>query len=198
MVVCAENEQDLLLKAKKTIKKNVQWLKVNGMVCNVSKTEVLYFEKEKTIVLDIDNIKISSTSIMKVLGLQFDSMMSWETQVSNTIAKTTKLLPELKFLRNHLNVNQMKQVTTSYLFSVLFYGSEIWYHKQLAFHLKQKVKSIHYKALRMIFGRNLTREEIDKISGRATPDEWSDFCLGKPLINVVQSGVPRGFFDQIL
>jgi len=198
VVVSADCEQDLLSKAKETIKKHVQWLRVNGMVCNVSKTEVLYFEKDRTIDLDIDGIKIRSTPTMKVLGLQFDTGLTWEPQVMQSISKTTKLLHGLKFLRRHLDVNQMKQVTTSYLFSVLFYGSEIWFHKQLSFHLKQKIRSIHYKALRLTYGRDLSRDMLDKISGRATPDEWADFCLGKLLIHTVRSGMPHRFFEQII
>jgi len=111
---------------------------------------------------------------MKVLGILFDNNMNWEPQVQSCTKKCAKLTHALRYLRRHLNNNQMRQVTTSFLFSVLMYGSEVWYHKHLSFNLKQRIRSTHYKALRITYGRKLSRDQIDQKSTRATPDEWSN------------------------
>jgi len=47
---------------------------------------------------------------------------------------------------------------TSFLFSVLYYGSEIWSYKHLSFMFKESVRSIPFKALRTVFG-DMSRDE---------------------------------------
>ncbi len=79
---------------------------------------------------------------------------------------------------------------TAFYYSTLFYGAEVWLHRNLGFHLKQKVRSAHYRALRVIHGQEKTRDELDVISERATPDEYADFIIAKMVIKMVRSGSP--------
>jgi len=87
---------------------------------------------------------------------------------------------------------------TSFVFSVLFYGSEVWLHRNLSFSLKQRIRSVHYRALRLVHGRTRTRAEIDQISQRATPDKWADYSLAKQLITIVNNCQPSRLYDMIL
>jgi len=34
---------------------------------------------------------------------------------------------------------------------------------------------VHYKAMRIIYGRDKSRSELDRITGRATPEEWVEW-----------------------
>ena len=44
---------------------------------------------------------------------------------------------------------------------------EVWYHKHLGFNLKRKIKSSHYRALRVVHPDVKSRAELDMISERA-------------------------------
>jgi len=198
VVLSADTEGELLQKAAITIQKHVEWLRVNGMVCNIQKTELLFFGATHSIDVMVNNVLITSTPTMKVLGLLFDAGMTWDNQVNQAVAKTTKMLHGLNHLRNVLSMRQLRQVTTSLLYSVLFYGCEIWLHKHLSFYLKRKVRSVHYKALRIIYGKNRSRDELDQMSERATPDEWSDFVVAKQFINIVRTGQPRRLYSDLI
>ena len=95
---------------------------------------------------------------MKVLGIVFDTDLSWSPQVTSTIQKTNRTLFGLKKIRRFLTAEQAKTVVTSFYFTSLYYGMEVWNHRYLAFGLKQKLKSAHYRALRVIHGKDKTRE----------------------------------------
>jgi len=198
VIVSAKDEQQLVEKTKSVLKNHIKWLKDNGMVCNVSKTEVMVMNSSSLINLDIDGHQITSSNCMKVLGIVFDDALSWTTHVEKTTAKCARMLHGLKHIRRTLNLSQAKQVITSYFFSVLFYGCEVWYHKHLSFFLKQRVRSAHYRALRLVFGKRLTRDEIDMISGRASPDEWSNYALAKTVIQTVKAMMPCRLYVDLM
>ncbi len=197
VLVTADNIQDLKMKAERTLRKHLQWLMKNGMICNIEKTEMMQLGTSEAISLTIDGKVINPQDTMKVLGIYFDNKMSWEKQAKNAVLRTNKMYHGLSKIRRHLNPQQRKQVVTAYYFSVLYYGCEAWLHRGLGFHLKQKVRSAHYRALRLIHG-DRTRDELDMISGRATPDEWSDFCLAKMLARMAIEKTPRRLSEKTM
>jgi hypothetical protein len=100
----------------------------------------------------------------------------------------------LKGVRRFVNTAQARTIVTAFYYSILFYGCEIWFHKHLSFHLKQKIKSGHYRALRLIRG-NLSRDELNEISQRSTPEEWADYSLAKMVSRMVLANCPRRLLD---
>jgi hypothetical protein len=103
------------------MKRHLQWLESNGMVCNVEKTEMMIIGCEGGLNIDIGERKIESLGHMKVLGILFDDKLSWKPQVDSVIKKTNRLLHGLKRIRKFLNKSQAKTVITSFYFSVLFW-----------------------------------------------------------------------------
>jgi len=65
--------------------------------------------------------------------------------------------------------------------------SEVWYHRHLFVHPKERIRSCHYRALRLVYGKQKTRDELDQLSFRATPDEWTDYSVAKSAIKMVNS-----------
>lgn len=189
VVVVDEDIDKLKKKAENTMNKHLEWLRENGMVCNVAKTEMMIMNQEESTSITVNNRIIHTQSQMNVLGITFDSKMNWERQVSRTISKTNRMLHGLRKIRRFLGSDQAKQVVTSFYYSSLYYGLEVWYHRHLSFHLKQKVRSAHYRALRVIHGSK-TRSELDAIGLRATPDELSDYSIGKLLAKMLITSEP--------
>ena len=147
--------------------------------------------------IKVGNQHIRTQECMKVLGISFDSKLSWDSQVSNTISKTNRTLHGLKLVRRHFNRQQMTQIVTSFYFSTLYYGIEVWYHRGLSFHLKQKIRSAHYRAMRLIYG-DLGRDQLDVVGQRATPDELSNYALGKFLAKMMITTTPSRLFQLTL
>ncbi len=189
VVVAAKDHGELCIKTKSTMTKHLQWLKENGMVCNVDKTEMMILNSDSPTSIEVDGRTITAMKEMKVLGLMFDSKLTWNLQVNNVISRTNRMLHGLRKIRRFLNIDQMRQVATAFYFSVLYYGLEVWFHRHLAYHLRQKVFSAHYRALRLIYG-NRTRDQLDREGKRATPDEVSNFSTAKLLSRMVQLQAP--------
>jgi hypothetical protein len=186
-------------KAKRTLESHLGWLQRHGMICNLEKTEMMVFNDRPGFEMIIDGKKVIAKDSMKVLGIIFDDTLSWTYQVKNVISKTNRIYHGLKHLRKLLSADQHKTATTAYYFSVLYYGAEVWYHKNLAFQLKQKIRSAHYRALRLIKKNPMTsRDELDQTCGRATPDEWADYVLAKMAAMTIIRGSPSRLFDDLM
>lgn len=95
------------------------------------------------------------------------------------------------------NALALKKSMTSFLFSVSYYEAEVWLHKHLSFSLKKPTRSVHYRALRVVYGDH-PRDEVSKLSMRATPDELSDHTLAKYMIGVARSGNPTRFYSMAI
>jgi hypothetical protein len=200
VVVSAPSMEQLVSSLKLTLVSHLGWLSANGMICNIEKTELMFMQSdvEPPDAIEISDRKIKVTNSFKVLGVMFDSKLDWTLHVNQVTAKTNRIMYALKKIRRFLNTSQANQVVTSFYFSVLYYGMEIWFHKHLMFHLKQKVRAAHYRALRLIHGQHLERNQLDAIAKRATPDEWSDYCVAKTLAKLVILEVPVRLKDMVM
>jgi len=57
---------------------------------------------------------------------------------------------------------------------------------------------VHYKAMRIIYGGDKAHSELNGMSGRATPDEWVDYSLGKMMIGIVKTGFPSSLHQSLM
>ncbi len=199
VVMHSKDLEDLKERVSVQIDKHLLWLKHSGMVCNENKTELIVFgEENATVTIRVGSKYIESMPQMKVLGLLFDKNLAWDAQIESVIKRTNRIMHGLKGVRKYVDVSQAKQIVTAFYFSVLFYGCEVWLHKHLSFHLKQKVRSAHYRALRLIYGQQLTRDELDDVSQRSTPDEWSDYSIAKMVSTMVITGAPSRLRQSVM
>jgi len=198
VIIEGEDIDDLKIKTTKALQVHLGWLKNNGMVCNVEKTEMMIMKSKSPLQLVVDGWTVTSRPDMKVLGLCFDTNLEWTRQVSNVVLKTNRMLFGLRTVRKYLTPKQAQQVITAFYFSSLYYGAEVWFHRHLAFHLKRKIRTAHYRALRLVYGKDNSRDSLDQLSQRASPDEWSNYVVAKLLARMVISGSPVRLCDDIL
>ena len=111
---------------------------------------------------------------MNVLGVLFDSKLSWSDHISLTISKTKKTICALRLISKYFTPKQLLQIVTSNVYSVLFYNSEIWHIPSLKSNLKQKLLSTSALALKMCLKNNdpmISFERLHQIAKRATPEK---------------------------
>ena len=151
-----------------------KWLKDSGLVVNESKTEICLFHRNdnQVITLILQNQRIVSKTSMNVLGVVFDSKLTWSNQVSNAITKANKSLCALRLLKRYFLPHEMKLLLTSNYFSSLYYNSEIWLSPLLKSDSKQLLLSASANALRSCMplkNRFISFEDIHKNFGQPTP-----------------------------
>jgi len=128
---------------------------------------------------------MSLASKSKVLGLTFDSHLSWEAHVKNVQKKCNQKLAVLKKIRHKFTLLQFKKIVTSQYFSILYFCSPVWLHDGLKSGLKRQINSAHFKALHIMlkdYKNKISQNVLTKKCGRATPKQWYRYSTATLII----------------
>ena len=112
---------------------------------------------------------------INVLGVLFDSKLSWKDQVNKTINKAKRTYHAINLIKKYFTSNELKGLLT-YYFSVLYYNSEIWHLPTLSPLLKQKLMSASANAVKLCLTKlpiNMSYEAIHNLAKRGTPTQMS-------------------------
>ena len=121
----------LIENLEKRLEMIVKWLKGSGLVVNESKTEICLFHTNDQPQIRIklqDSIVLSKKS-MNVLGVIFDSKLTWSIHIANAIGKAKKALFALRLIKRFFTKAEMRTLLDSNFYSVLFYNSVILSNK---------------------------------------------------------------------
>ena len=126
-----------------------QQLRSNKISLNASKTEIIIFKHKQTIITKHVNFrvsgqKITTSTIVKYLGVYLNDSLTWETHFKNFIPKLNKTIGLL---------SKVRHCTPKFLLKVMYYSlfnyaSQIW--GQIKTKLFQEVKKLQNKAIRII------------------------------------------------
>ena len=99
-----QNKNTALKILGKKLERIVKWLKDSGLKVNETKTELCIFHRNENTVgkLEIDNTEVPSKEEMNVLGLTFDSKLSWAPQIARTIKNANPSLQAIKMKKKVL------------------------------------------------------------------------------------------------
>jgi len=165
-----------------------------GMVTNVAKTELVFFQRPRSAVKCPESIIVNNEVIIpkdsiKVLGISFDKDLSWKTHFENIAKKAKYTLAKMRFLSKYLDQSSMKKVITSHYFSTIYYGSQVWLGETTLSKHWHLLNILHYKGIRTVcrdFRKRKRKAELDSILGRAKPKQWMKFSCCKLAIKLMQ------------
>ena len=82
-----------------------KWLTESGLKVNQTKTELCQFYRKDTPAVEIrvDNIIIKSKDNMNILGVIFDSKLTWAKHIATQISKSTCALHAIKLIKKYFN-----------------------------------------------------------------------------------------------
>ena len=113
-----------------------------------------------------------------MLGVQFDSKLSWNDQVNKAINKAKKTMHAINLVKKYFNSDELKGLLTSNYFSVLYYNSEIWNLPTLNIQLRKKLLSASANAIKICITNippNTSYESLHRLVKRGTPKQMSDY-----------------------
>ena len=92
---------NLIESMEKTIEAITKWLKKSGLIVNEAKTELCLFHRNDVapITIRINNCNVKSKKVINVLGVLFDSKLSWAPQAELSISKANRALNAIKIIR---------------------------------------------------------------------------------------------------
>jgi len=142
---------------------HVTWLEKLGMICNPSKTEIMILGFKNALpTFILNNNPVKPVSKMKILGVTFDSMLSWDAQVNQVIKKANSVGYSLRILRHVLPDTLFLRVVQSNFLCHFVYGSPVW-AGFLTQRQCQKLDRVIFKIYRFYcrdFKRLLSRFEV--------------------------------------
>ena len=147
-----------------------RWMSGSGLKVNLEKTELTVFHRidTSTSVINVKNIEVKSSPVLKVLGLLFDNRMQWDKQVEKATSETRRSLQGLRLLKRHFNEAERLKLITSMCYSRLYYGSQVWLLPTLKDSLFKRLFSQSGQCLK-ILNSNVSYANLHKDYLRATP-----------------------------
>jgi hypothetical protein len=171
-------------------------LRESGLSVNRAKIEMCIFHKReiKWVTITVNGNDVVTKKEMNILGVQFDTRLSSDLQVSGAIQKANKALNAIKLIRKFFNTNELLK---SNYFSILYYNCEVW----LLGSLKAKRPN---SSLITIFKCNkndfsaflypkilLSFKTFHKKAKRATPKQFSKYKLATILYKIYNQCIPH-------
>ena len=172
-----------------------KWLRDSGLVVNSNKTEVCLFSKRDTasITITLDNDVIHSTKTINVLGVIFDSRLTWGPQITNVVTRSSKALNALRLIGRFFSKREKLQLVTSNFYSILYYNSEVWYLHTLKQAYKNMILSASARALRYSlknYDPFVSHINLHLMANRATPDQLMTYKTAPQLYKTFNNSIP--------
>ena len=134
-----KNKISCILAMEAKLNEIVKWLKDSGLKVNESKTEICLFHRKDTpqVVISVSGVNVKSKDHINVLGIIFDSKLTWAKHIAIQTNKANSALHAIKLIRRYFNQSELLSLLTSNFYSILFYNSEVWHIPSLKPELKQ-------------------------------------------------------------
>jgi len=165
------------------------YLQTIGMKTNVSKTELIFFKRADPILdkITVNGDVITAKENIKVLGVKFQHNLAWDSHINIISNKARAVLSKLKFLSRIVDLESLRRITTPHYFGLLYYACPVWLTETTTSKQWKTLNSLHYRALRTSARDHyfrLSKEELNKLFGRATPLQWMQYANAKIAITL--------------
>ena len=187
---------DSLQKCKETTEQAILWFKKSGLCVNEQKTEVCVFNRNDVgrHRLELNGLNIEVSKQIKVLGLIFDTKLTWFTQAMSAIEKANKVKQGIRLVSKYFTKEEMVKLSTGLFYSRLYYGARVWLHAGLSAIVKRKLWQASSRMLKIAqkdYNSEKSFQELHKESKRATPKMWCNYVHCCALYDVVVTGKPN-------
>ena len=119
------------------------------MKANPGKYHLLLSATEETNTLNIEEVCIKSSKCEKLLGVNVDNNLTFETHVESLCKKASQKLNTLLRVTRSINFDQRKLLLNAFITSHFPYAPVIWmFHSRK---LNSRINNIHERALRLVY-----------------------------------------------
>ena len=150
LYTCDMSLDTLMNKLESATKNALDWFRSNGMKLNSSKCKLLVCgHKFESMICKIENAQVIETHIVKLLGIQIDTELTFNSQIKTLCKKASQKLNALSRLCAFLPFHRRKMLMQAFFNSQFSYCPLVW-----MFHNRQinaRINNLHYRALRMVY-----------------------------------------------
>ena len=177
----------------------MDWLQDVGMVVNSLKTEAMYFSKHDQVGLKIQvaSSEIQVGTTMRVLGVMFDSKLSWGSHITHISNIVKKKIHALRKISTDLNPSELLGIAHGSIYSVLYYAAGTWLNGGLQEKHLRRLKVLSNSTLQIVFGKRrqeCSTLELHSLANMLTPSQMALYHPGCFLQKVLAVKAPRDLY----
>ena len=138
---------------------------LQGNQVNVNKCHLLV-SSDESCTAKIEDFSIKNSIEEKLLGVKFDSNLSFENHVTSLCKKASQKLHALARISHYMDLNKRRNLMKAFITSQFSYCPLIWmFHSR---NLNNKINRIHERALRLVYQNNLSFSELLDLDNSVT------------------------------
>ena len=118
----------------------------------------LLVSSDESCTVKIEDFSIKNSTEEKLLGVKFDSNLSFEGHVTSLCKKASQKLHALARISHYMDLNKRRSLMKAFITSQFSYCPLIWmFHSR---NLNNKINRVHERALRLVYQNNLSFSEL--------------------------------------
>ena len=151
------NFDNVISDLEKSTNSLLNWFRENHMKANADKCHLLVSSNESC-TAKIEDFSIKNSTEEKLLGVKFDSNLSFENHVTSPLCKkASQKLHALARISHYMDLNKRRNLMKAFITSQFSYCPLIWmFHSR---NLNNKISRIHERAFRLVYQNNLCFSE---------------------------------------
>lgn len=129
-IIVQDNVRNLSIKATQVSEEISEWCYNNLLQLNEVKTNLIYFKNnsQESLYVKLNGKSIIETNTTKFLGVTLDNELSWSEHINNLQKRLSSACCAIRFVRDQLGADTLKQIYFAYFQSLIQYGVIFWYH----------------------------------------------------------------------
>ena len=148
-----------------SLEKSTLWFRENHMKANADKCHLLVSSDERC-TAKIEDFSNKNSTEEKLLGVKFDSKLSFESHITSLCKKASQKLHALARISHYMDLNKRRSLMKAFITSQFSYCPLIWmFHSR---NLNNKINRIHERALRLVYQNNLSFTELLDLDNSVT------------------------------
>ena len=146
----AKTLAEVILKLNIEIQDILHWFKINGLVANPGKFQVMFLGRFEPIeFFTIGDIKVKVRDQVKLLGIFIDDKLRFNSHVELKCQSAGNKISALRRIRSFINLQTAKTLCHAYIFSNFNYCPLIWMN--FVKHNNKQIEKIQRRALSVVY-----------------------------------------------
>ena len=146
--VCSENIDVTLEKLEEVGKLLFEWFSNNFLKANADKCHLI-LSTDEPFSINIDNEIIKNSNNKKLLGINLNNRLGFDTHVANICSRVSKKLHALARISQYMSIHKRRMTMKAFIASKFGYCPLLWmFHSR---QLNSRVNKLHDRALRIVY-----------------------------------------------
>ena len=146
--VCSENIDVTLEKLEEVGKVLFEWFSNNFLKANADKCHLI-LSTDEPFSINIDNEVIKNSNNKKLLGINLNNRLGFDTHVANICNRVSKKLHALARISQYMSIHKRRMTMKAFIASEFGYCPLVWmFHSRK---LNSRVNKLHERALRIVY-----------------------------------------------